>query len=295
MKVFFNNDYTASHYAFDTTRKSAEVAKNVPSIYGAEIADPTPFYTQTEKMLRDTHDPAYIQAVKTGTPEWVAESQGFTWDEFTYPMVLAHNAGCVAATHAVLKDGESVSGTLSSGLHHARYSNGSGFCTFNGIAVASNTATRIGTERILVLDFDAHCGGGTYSLIGDNVTQVDVSTSAFDGYKIRDNDKSRLVIVDDDDDYLPSIEGALKYANGLGSWDFVIYNAGMDPINDGITSAILSHREAMVTDFIRSTGTPAIFTLAGGYTWGGITMNDLVDLHSLTIEAFADITENVLS
>ena len=59
-------------------------------------------------------------------------------------------------------------GALASGLHHARRSHGAGFCTFNGLALATIAAIDAGARRVLVLDLDAHCGGGTDELVGRN-------------------------------------------------------------------------------------------------------------------------------
>ncbi len=45
--------------------------------------------------------------------------------------------------------------------HHARPSEGMGFCIFNNIAVAAHKAKTLGIQRILILDWDVHHGNGT--------------------------------------------------------------------------------------------------------------------------------------
>jgi hypothetical protein len=130
---------------------------------------------------RPTPQPEYVRAVRTGTPSDLAESQGFDWDPKLPSMAIAHSAGLVAAVSEVLTSTTRVAGSLSSGLHHARQDRGAGYCTFNGLAVAATEALDRGAERILVLDFDAHCGGGTRSMTSpDAVVQIDVSTVMFD-------------------------------------------------------------------------------------------------------------------
>ena len=43
---------------------------------------------------------------------------------------------------------------------------------------------------MLVLDFDAHCGGGTYGLTRElGVVQIDVSTQSFDAWARADDDR----------------------------------------------------------------------------------------------------------
>src|SRR5260370_35742530 len=80
-------------------------------------------------------------------------------------MVLSANGGAVAAGLAALEQG--VAGSLSSGLHHARHARGAGFCTFNGLVIAAREALAAGAASVLILDLDAHCGGGTASLIAE--------------------------------------------------------------------------------------------------------------------------------
>src|SRR5207344_3053498 len=123
-------------------------------VSGIELAPPQPI---SESHITPVHDAAYVQAVKTGEPLRLAQSQGFTWDPGLWPMVLASNGGAVAAAAAALEQG--VAGSLSSGLHHARRARGSGFCTFNGLAIAAREALAAGAGAILILDLDAHCGG----------------------------------------------------------------------------------------------------------------------------------------
>ncbi len=45
--------------------------------------------------------------------------------------------------------------------HHAERDRAMGFCLFNNVAVAAETARRAGAARVLVLDWDVHHGNGT--------------------------------------------------------------------------------------------------------------------------------------
>jgi acetoin utilization deacetylase AcuC-like enzyme len=150
---------------FETTRKAKWIAESLVTapIDGVQIVAPTPL---TEDEVVEVHDSAYVAAVRTGKPRHSAESQGFGWDAQLFPMVLTSNGGAVAAARAALA-GERVAGSLSSGLHHARRAYGAGFCTFNGLAIAARAAMAAGARSVLILDLDAHCGGGTHSLISD--------------------------------------------------------------------------------------------------------------------------------
>ena len=187
--VFYSPKYVGSGYAFDTTRKAKWIADSLAEspIPGIELVEPAPL---TRDQVAEVHDPEYVQAVETGEPRSLAESQGFSWDAGLWPMVLASNGGAVAAARAALEDG--VAGSLSSGLHHAGYGSGAGFCTFNGLVIAAKAALAAGAKSVLILDLDAHCGGGTASLIAGEprIRQLDVSVSSYDSYP--DSEQSPL-------------------------------------------------------------------------------------------------------
>lgn len=288
--VYYDTDYVSTGYAFDTTRKSADLAEKLKPNKNVELVSPSALKAATNEIINFAHDPEYVSAVHTGDPIRLATSQGFSWDKNIFKMALAHNSGVVAAVDKVLTSKDQVAGTLSSGLHHASRKEGYGFCTFNGLAVSTVHATDLGAERILVLDFDAHCGGGTRSMADPNhVTQVDVSTSWFDHWEGRNAKDLLIYAKSDDSSYLFEIDTALKYANTLGTFDLVIYNAGMDPANSGVSASALKRREELVAEWIRTSGHKAIYTLAGGYTGSTITPDDLTELHNLTVEAFTGI------
>lgn len=286
--VYFSDDYVASGYSFDTTRKSANIAASLTDVNHVRLTDPSTSLPDTEELLDRVHDAEYRLAVKEGTPIDLAESQGFAWDPGLPIMATAHSSGLVAAVDNVI-NGAAVAGSLSSGLHHAKYEHGEGFCTFNGLAVAATRAIDRGAQRVLVLDFDAHAGGGTRSILDENmVTQIDVSTSLFDVWYPTPGSKDRLLTPEGDHDYLDAIRHALSEA-GKNSWDFVLYNAGMDPVNTGVSFENLLERERLVFNWFTRSNVPLVYALAGGYTWGDITDDDLVTLHRYTIDTFGEL------
>jgi acetoin utilization deacetylase AcuC-like enzyme len=163
-----------------------------------------------------------------------------------------------------------------------------GYCTFNGLAAAAKFAIDgFNTERVLILDFDAHSGGGTWDIIqralSTSVVQLDVTCSAFDTWKPKGES---AIWYTGHQDYRADIDRALTYASKkLSAFDFVIYNAGMDPLNSGVSLDDIIYRENAVREFIGET--PAIFALAGGYTSGNKTMDDVVDWHRITLNTWA--------
>lgn len=246
------------------------------------------------------HDPEYIRAVQTGVPCHLAESQGFAWDPGLWPMVLSSNGGAVAAGLDALRHG--LAGSLSSGLHHARRGHGAGFCTFNGLVIAAREALAAGAGSVLILDLDAHCGGGTASLIAGEprIWQMDASVNSFDIYaNPAGHDGSRRVwlrVALRSDVYLAEIEGGLQEIERRGPrFDLCLYNAGMDPFEGcstgglpGVTREILDARERLVFDWCREHVGAVAFVLAGGYVGWGLDAEGLVGLHRLTLSAAAE-------
>lgn len=288
LNVFYSPRYVGSGYEFDTTRKAKWVADSLTEspIPGVVLTEPAP---ASHVQLALVHDAAYIRAVQTGEPRKLAESQGFTWDPEVWQMALATNGGVVAAATAALEHG--VAGSLSSGLHHARRGVGEGFCTFNGLAIAAQVALDAGARSVLILDLDAHFGGGTQSLIADDlrIWQIDVSTSDFDQYPPSERAWSCLVRAPSD--YLPTIERRLNELEQYAPrFDLCLYNAGMDPFEHcpmgglpGITREILEKRERLVFDWCIKRGMPVAFVIAGGYIGRHLEESGLIDLHRLTI------------
>jgi len=288
--AFFSDHYVAATTTFDTTRKAGLLAANLRTepIDGVRLVAPVP---AERADLDRIHDVDYVDAVLTGEPRWLASSAGLGWDPGFVNALLASTGGCIAAARAAWQQG--VAGSLSSGLHHARSHGGAGYCTLNGVALAALTFCDVGAERVLVLDLDAHCGGGTADILGgdDRIIQLDVSTDAFDQY--RPGGGSTLDIVDSADDYISTIATRLSDL-GPASVDAVVYNAGMDPHEqcdtgglDGIDDHVLAERERLVFEWAIGAGLPIAFVLAGGYSGRALNVDHLTALHRLTVEAAA--------
>src|SRR5664280_3583978 len=285
--VYWNENYTASEYAFDTTRKSGEIADAIRAgSADVDLVDPDASTGRATDLVRSVHDREYVDAVTEGSPEDLASSQGFDWDPGIPTMAVAHSAGLVAAVTEVLSGQNRVAGTLSSGLHHARAGRGVGYCTFTGLAVAAEAGVGLGAERILILDLDAHCGGGTRSLTDpETVVQVDVATVHFDEWLPSGHDE---LLFADRADYLEQVDPALALADRVGSFDLVLYNAGMDPVTDSRVSAEdIAAREERVAAWRADRNHRLLYSLAGGYTSSQVSMSRLCELHLKTVRAFA--------
>jgi acetoin utilization deacetylase AcuC-like enzyme len=298
MRVFFRDEYVLARHAFETTRKARWVADGLvaAALDGVEIVAPP---VATAEQLTRVHARSYIDAVRVGEPRELAESQGFSWDPALWTMTCASTGGVIAASLDAIENG--VSGSLSSGLHHARRDRGDGSCTFNGLAVAARVALDVAKtiSSVAILDVDAHCGGGTHSLLSrdDRVQLVDVSTDAYDEFDPRA--PHSLSVITRPDDYLAAVDSALASIESHRLPGLLIYNAGMDSFEGcsdgalrGVSDAMLAERESKVFSWSKSRGVPVVFVLAGGYTFNAddpAQRAQLVALHLSTIRAATQI------
>lgn len=283
-KVFYSDDYCRASHTFDTTRKAAWIAESLRSrpIPGIEVVEPRPaMLVEVEQV----HSRDYVEAIRTGDPDSVASSSGLPWCPDMLTAVLASTGGMIDAVREAAKSG--LAGSLSSGMHHARRDYGMGFCTFNGLAIAAHEAELLGFNDILILDLDAHGGGGTASLISGKVriSQLDLVVDPFDLGE-GSIDLSRRSPID----YLTVLDSTLHEL----SPDIVIYNAGMDvAVGDcgplGFDSNIIAAREATVFSWAAERSIPICYAMAGGYTGPDRSRGLLVAHHRCTIRAAEQI------
>ena len=278
LPIYWSSDYVLDH-GVETRTKSRPLARILAGgeVPGTEIRSPLP---ATRDELLAIHDPKYLDQIINGDAD-LARS------------ILASTGGVRDALDAIFVSGRA--GSLSSGLHHAKRGHDEGFCYINGIALAALRAINFHkVKKVGVLDLDAHCGGGTFSMVGDNenVYIADVSCNGYDSWKPTSK-RHFLEIVGDVSDYLNAVKRSLTHLAGI---DALIYNAGMDPFEDcntggrqGITREVLAERERLVAQWCEDTQTPAMFVLAGGYGGKNLDLEGVARLHLPTIREFARV------
>ncbi|MDA2955160.1 MAG: hypothetical protein O3B17_04900 [Actinomycetota bacterium] len=278
LPIYWNTAYVLDH-GVETRTKSRPLAKILASgeVPGVEILSPLP---ATRDELLAIHDPEYLDQIINGDAD-LARS------------ILASTGGVRDALDAMFEHGKA--GSLSSGLHHAKRDHDEGLCYINGLALAALRAiTKHGVKKVGVLDTDSHCGGGTFSLVGENekVLLSDISCNSYDIWR-PNSERHYLEVVKSADQYLDAVMRALKHLRGV---DALIYNAGMDPFEDcatggmpGITRDVLAERERLVAQWCEDTQTPAMFVLAGGYGGKNLDLDGVARLHLPTIREFARI------
>jgi acetoin utilization deacetylase AcuC-like enzyme len=278
LTVFYNDEYVNPNDA-ETRTKAEPLVRMIEQgeVSGVVLKSPR---SVTREQLLQIHDAQYLDELWGKHPRFLAS-------------ILASTGGVLAALDQAMIDG--ASGTLSSGLHHAQRGADNGLCYLNGLALVVHVAIeKYALTDVGILDTDAHWGGGTFQLVGSNpkVRISDVTVSNFDSWQSSES-RHHLKMVNDPSVYLDEVKKALTHLEGV---DFLVYNAGMDPFEDcriggmrGITREILEERERLVAQWCLDTKTPALFTLAGGYTGTNLDLEGVARLHLSTIREFQRI------
>ena len=281
-------------------RKFALVAEGLKARADVLLAAPEP---ATENDLGRVHTLEYINAVRTGAPRALAESQKFPWSPALFPSVCLTNGGCVAAARQALR--ERAAAALASGFHHAHADHGEGFCTFNGLVVAADALKAAGeVQRVAILDLDLHYGNGTAALAAKRPYLTVLSIYGNDYHA---NVSYRDVTVRRHEDGTNHLSVALqagcdgRLLNEIldqhlprllesGKPGLLLYQAGADPLQDdpysplALTHQALFERDRIVFQFARRHSLPTAWVLAGGYTRD---IAKVVEVHLNTFRAAA--------
>jgi acetoin utilization deacetylase AcuC-like enzyme len=290
--------------------KFARVADALRGEQGALLCEPAPL---TEAQLRRVHTPEYVDAVRSGEPRTLAESQKFPWTPELFPSVLLTGGGCLAAAARAMDEG--IGGALVSGFHHSHADHGEGFCTFNGLVVAME-ALRAGDEiegrrpprpeRIAVVDLDLHYGNGTASLAASRPwlfnlsiygNDYDANTAYRDVGERRHEDgpNHRSIALREGAgrrELFDAMDEGLSLFEEWGRPDLILYQAGADPYREDPYSPLaldhddLLERDRRVFGYAKRAGIPVAWVLAGGYTED---VSKVVRVHTNTFVAAREV------
>ena len=311
ISVYFHPGYAApigNHVMpIDKFALTADQLRGEP---GIRLAAPEPL---TVAQLERVHTRDYIEAVRTGEPRALAESQKFPWTPELYGSVLLTGGGCLAAARRALEDG--VAGALVSGFHHSHGDHGEGFCTFNSLVVAAE-ALRAGdpveglaavpVNRVAVLDMDLHYGNGTASLAPSRPWLFNLSiygndyhrNQAFRDVRDRqhaDGENHRSIALGEGAgraEMMSAMDDGLAMLEAWGRPDLLLYQAGADPYcEDPYSPLALDHDDLLARDlrafaYAKDAGIPIAWVLAGGYTKD---VSKVVRVHTNTFVAAREV------
>jgi acetoin utilization deacetylase AcuC-like enzyme len=273
----------------NSTRKQRGVVRLAQAEGLLDICD-VPFDPErTWADIATVHDPVYVEAVRSGSPRQLAESQGFRWSSEFADAVARIWSGHAGACRLALSEGMVLHPV--SGAHHAPASRGSGFCTFNFLAGAARTMLREGLEGVAIVDLDAHPGDGTYRHEGGNprVALFDIAGGAW--VPVRNDSRVEYRVARSAASYREALQNLPAFLDRTKP-RLVQYQAGMDPFEDdpvggidGVDEAFLRWRDAFVLEEVRRRGIPTVVNLAGGYVEG---VSERLHLNTVRVMARRD-------
>ncbi len=224
-------------------------------------------------QLMLAHSPDYVYGVLS-----CVINNGF---RNKFPEVAASlrytSGSMLAAAREAIHNGR-VAAAPCSGFHHAHFSSGYGFCTFNGLMVTALALKAEGlVDRVGIIDFDMHYGDGTESLIKHHQAE-----SWIEHYTAGREYEAAFQA----SDFLLHIRERVEE---MRECDVILYQAGADPhVNDPLggflTTEQLRERDRLVFESVSSLGIPIAWNLAGGYqedSGGGIQA--VLDIHNNTM------------
>ncbi len=289
--TIWNDAYTTDAASTNSTSKQRLVV-NIAMAEGLIELLSVPFDADaTWADIATVHDPAFVEAVKTGQPRQLAESQGFTWSPALADALARIWSGHVAACRAALHEGMILHPV--SGAHHAGSARGSGFCTFNFLVGAARAMVQDGAGRQAIVDLDAHPGDGTYALTrGDNaIALFDIAGGSWG--EVRNDHRVEYHVARDATGYREALNRLPVFLDRVRP-SLVQYQAGMDPFEDdpvggieGITAAFLIERDRFVIEQVRARGIPLAVNLAGGYVRG---VSERLHVNTIRVMASPDLS-----
>tara|TARA_Y100000310_G_C20669541_1_gene809468 strand:- start:788 stop:1702 length:915 start_codon:yes stop_codon:yes gene_type:complete len=287
IRTYFSKRYEANTPTA-SMRKLRPVAEAAEKAGYAEIIK-TSTSKGIENKLKKIHDPEYVDSFSTGVGN-SKNSNGWDWTEEIRNGVFSINQGQLDAAKEALENG--IAANVAQGFHHAGPEHGSGFCTFNGLALV---ASENPDKRVFVIDCDQHAGDGTseFTEYMDNFAQVTINGSSFG---CKENERTRCITLPRIERDFGLYEDALQEGFRIMDKfepDLVIYQAGADPhINDplgnlGMTTEQMYYRDSVVFSRLKNSNVPTMFVLAGGYQEP--VKKKLVPLHLNTFKAAHEV------
>jgi acetoin utilization deacetylase AcuC-like enzyme len=271
--------------------------------------------------LRLVHDPAYVEAIATGTlPADAQRRIGFPWSEMMVERARRSVGATLAAAREVLKGRlpaprfpemkantasgggakfnggatSAVSANLAGGTHHAFRDHGEGYCVFNDVAVASTVLLGEGAiTRAAVVDCDVHQGNGTAAIFRDEPAVFTFSLHGSRNFPFRKEVSDLDVTFEDgagDDEYLAALAEHLPRVLDGHRPDVVFYLAGADPYEGDrlgrlkLTVDGLRARDRLVFAACRERRLPVVVAMSGGYA---NDVDAIVTIHANTIREAA--------
>ncbi len=138
----------------------------------------------TAEEITRGHSLEYLQMIEKSSDVGETHLDADTYlNQYTYDVALLAAGGGLEALDRVMSKQGQVFVLARPPGHHAEYQAGMGFCIFNNIAIAAETAKiKYGLKRILIVDWDVHHGNGTQNAFYEDPSVLFFSIHQSPGY-----------------------------------------------------------------------------------------------------------------
>ena len=294
LHIVHHSDYVAPRpkngsFVFDKYQLVMDAIRDHPSEHVAHEPAPMP-----RQWIEAVHDPAYVeQVLSAAVPRDKERRIGFPVSAEIASRVQYTSGGTWLAAQLALQHGYAANSA--GGSHHALADTGAGYCVFNDLAITANRLLMEGDARkILIVDLDVHQGDGTAMLLAGRTNVFTLSIHSERNFPARKARSSCDIALPDavgDDDYLSTLDIALKEILPSFQPDMLLYQAGVDPHADdrlgrlALSDAGLERRDRMVIRQARDRGIAVASALGGGY---GLDHRAVALRHARSMIAMAD-------
>ena len=197
------------------------------------------------------------------------------WNEHIVDRTRYIMGGSLGALESAMNS-NGIAGNIAGGTHHAHYSEGSGYCIFNDIAICAKKAIRDREHinNILIIDLDVHQGDGTASIFYNDNSVFTFSVHCESNFPLKKMVSDLDVPLKKgttDNEYLDILQQNLVKLDQVPS-DIIFFQAGVDVLDsDGLghlslTRDGLIERNEMVFDFAKKRLSPLVVFMGGGYS-----------------------------
>ena len=241
---------------------------------GIPFIEKEPEKISDEDILR-VHTPKYLNAIKTGIPRTLAESNSMKWSPRFAETAYLMAGGMYQSAKAALED--RIATNTAAGFHHALPERGLCFCTLNSFAIAIKKLQAEGKiKKAMVLDCDLHYGNGAARIFqeDDSVFTFSLYGKDIAAFPYEDTKTSKTIKLPSGTtgkEYLQELEKNIPKILAEFKPELIIYNAGADPHEDddlsnlNLSTEDMAERDRLVFQMAKDNGVPITYSLGGGY------------------------------
>lgn len=221
------------------------------------------------------HKKSYLEKLKNLTLSKKEERKvGFPQSAKLYNRELIITQGTIDNIDFSFRDG--IAFNVAGGTHHAGKDFAEGFCLINDQSVAALYAIhKAKAKKVLIVDLDVHQGNGTADILGQHPDIYTFSMHGAKNYPMHKPKSHWDIPLEDgtgNEEYLSTLEKALKILNAKAKWDMVFFQSGVDVLaSDKLGRLSLdingcAQRDQMVMDLCYQNNIPLVVSMGGGYS-----------------------------